>query len=129
MHGTYVYKLCTYVCTYVHSLYVLSLSIFFYYNNVYICYRQHQQEFSRCLLRSTSICCPSPTSDRYAKLVVCMYKCTCISYVTRSAKINHVRAQKLPALLCYNSRFSYANKTKFTSHMQKFMENLLKLTE
>ena len=53
-------------------------------------------------------------------------------YVTRSAKINHVSAQKSPhflTLLCHISHFSYGNKMKFTSQMQKFMGNLMKLTE
>ena len=32
-------------------------------------------------------------------------------------------------LLCHNSHFSLSNKIKFTPQMQKFMGNLMKLTE
>ena len=52
-------------------------------------------------------------------------------YVTRSVKINHVRAQKsarFSTLCCRNLHFSFANKVKIAPHMQHFVENLLKLT-
>ena len=47
-----------------------------------------------------------------------------------SVKINHVSAQKslhFSTLLNHNSRVGYGNKMTFTSHMQKFMVNPLKL--
>ena len=56
-----------------------------------------------------------------------------IAYVTRSAKINHVSVQNLlrffSTLLCHSSHYSYGNRMKLTPHMQKFMENLIKLTK
>ena len=62
----------------------------------------------------------------------CSHIYTCLLYVTRSAKINHVSAQNchvFSTLCCYNLCFSIANKTKITPHVQKFMENLIKLTK
>ena len=41
----------------------------------------------------------------------------------------HENRQVFSTLLCHNSCFGYANKPKFTSQLQKFMENFLKLTE
>ena len=53
----------------------------------------------------------------------------CKRFVAGSAKINHVHIQKLPTLCCHNLHYGFAVVVKITSHVQKFMANLLKLTE
>ena len=53
-----------------------------------------------------------------------------LSYVTRSVKINHVSAQNCCIFCCViNSYCIYGNRMKLIPDMQKFMENLIKLTE
>ena len=51
--------------------------------------------------------------------------------ITRSAKIMSVHKNRhiFSTLLCHNSRFSYGNMMKFILYMQKFMVNLINLTE
>ena len=51
--------------------------------------------------------------------------------ITRSAKIMsvHKNSHIFSTLLCHNSHFSYGNMMKFTLYMQKFMANLINLTE
>ena len=70
---------------------------------------------------------------------VCIYKICNVTQYVRIHNCDQVcENQPCPrtkiatffsTLWCLNLRFSFANKTKITSHVQKFMENLVKLTE
>ena len=65
----------------------------------------------------------------YALTPYTSHGCVPVVVMTRSVKINHVSAQKLPfSQLCCVITHVHVLVMINTSHMQKFMENFMKLT-
>ena len=50
-------------------------------------------------------------------------------YVTMQVCENSAQSVRKNSFFCHNSHLSFSNAAKLASHMQKFMEDLLKLTE
>ena len=67
------------------------------------------------------------TNQLFESILLTQVNSTSVQSLTTSMyKICHVFFQ---FLCCHSLRFSLANVMKFTPHVQKFIKNLLKLTE